>query len=249
MGAGSEDSAEDGSVDNELEDRGAEPSTDKSSLEEKVQPPGGEVSSTRVRCAILEADPADLRKWQQEDHSLETVRQVATDQAKRAEDRVRFVYWEGLLRPLWRPEGISPGHVRSCEQLVLPQRCCSFVLRLAHNIPLAGHFDIKKIRECVLQHYYWPEIFSDVATYCHTCEVYQRSQSRHPTKATMVSMPLISKPFQQIAKDFVGPLPRTRKGNRFILTLCDYAMLYLEAIEASRIAKELVAVFVRVGVP
>ena len=63
MGAGSEDSAEDGSVDNELEDCGAEPSNDQSSLEEKVQPPGGEVSSTRVRRAILEADPADLRKW------------------------------------------------------------------------------------------------------------------------------------------------------------------------------------------
>ena len=35
MGAGSEDSAEDGSVDNKLEDDcGAEPSTDQSSLEE-----------------------------------------------------------------------------------------------------------------------------------------------------------------------------------------------------------------------
>ena len=64
----------------------------------------------------------------------------------------------------------------------------------------------------------------------------------------MVSMPLISKPFQQITKDFVGPWPRTRKGNRFILTLCDYVMLYLEAIEASHIAKELMAVFARVGV-
>ena len=35
---------------------------------------------TRVRRAILEAEPADLREWQQEDPRLERVRQLATDQ-------------------------------------------------------------------------------------------------------------------------------------------------------------------------
>ena len=54
--------------------------------------------------------------------------------------------------------------------------------------------------------------------------------------------------------DFVGPLPRTQRGNRFILTMCDYATRYPEAIplpstEAGRVAKELVSVFARVGVP
>ena len=34
---------------------------------------------------------------------------------------------------------------------------------------------------------------------------------------------LIAKPFQRIAMDFVGTLPRTQHGNRFILTICDYA--------------------------
>lgn len=54
--------------------------------------------------------------------------------------------------------------------------------------------------------------------------------------------------------DLGGPLPRTQKGNRFILTLCDYATCYPEAIalpstEAPRIAKALIAVFARVGIP
>ena len=54
MGAGSEDSVEDGSVDNKPEDCAVEPSTmDQSSLEENVQPPRGEVSSTRVGHTIL----------------------------------------------------------------------------------------------------------------------------------------------------------------------------------------------------
>ena len=182
------------------------------------------------------------------------VQQLTTDQAAGAEYHVCFVYWKGLLHWLWRPEGTSPGHVRSCEQLVLPQQCRAVVLRLAHDIPLAGHLSIKKTRERVLQCYYWPGILSDVATYYRTCEVCQRSQSWHPVKAKMVTMPLISKPYQRITMDFVGPLPCTQRGNRFILTLCDYATRYPEAVavpstETSRIPKALVAVFARVGVP
>ena len=54
--------------------------------------------------------------------------------------------------------------------------------------------------------------------------------------------------------DVVGPLPRSRSGNKYILTICDYATRYSEAIplpstEASRIAKELVTLFSRVGIP
>lgn len=67
-------------------------------------------------------------------------------------------------------------------------------------------------------------------------------------------MPLVNKPFQRIAMDIIGPLDRSKSGNKFILTICDYATRYPEAIalpstEASRIAKHLVELFSRVGIP
>ena len=70
----------------------------------------------------------------------------------------------------------------------------------------------------------------------------------------MVTMPIVAKPFQRIAMDFVGPLPHTQYGNQFILTICDYATPYPEVIplpstDAGRVAKKLVSVFARVGVP
>ena len=54
--------------------------------------------------------------------------------------------------------------------------------------------------------------------------------------------------------DIVGPLPRSRSGNRFILVICDYATRYREAIplrstDAVHVAEELVQMFTRVGVP
>lgn len=54
--------------------------------------------------------------------------------------------------------------------------------------------------------------------------------------------------------DIVGPLPRSKAGNRYILVLCDYATRYPEAvplrsIDAEHVAEELIKIFARVGVP
>jgi transposase InsO family protein len=60
-------------------------------------------------------------------------------------------------------------------------------------------------------------------------------------------------PFSKIAIDIVGPLSRTKKGNKYILTVIDEGTRYPEAfslpcIEAERIAQSLVQLFSRVGV-
>ena len=70
----------------------------------------------------------------------------------------------------------------------------------------------------------------------------------------MTPLSLIEKLFQRIAMDIVGPLPRSNNGNKYILTICDYATRCPDTIpilntEANTIAKELVSVFARVGIP
>ena len=57
-----------------------------------------------------------------------------------------------------------------------------------------------------------------------------------------------------MAMDIVGPLPRSRSGNRYVLVMCDYATRYPEAIplksiDAEHIAEKMIEVFARVGVP
>ena len=81
-----------------------------------------------------------------------------------------------------------------------------------------------------------------------------KSNSKCPTKAKMISMPLIEQSFQQIAMDVVWPLPRTQGGNKFILIICDYATRYPEAFslpsaEAPRVAKELIKLFSHARIP
>ena len=197
--------------------------------------------------------PEELKTWQREDPTLAHVRDSA-QQDGGEDDRVLFFYRDGILYRQWRPQGTKKGDVRTHEQLILPQQCRSLVLRIAHDVPMAGHLGITKTKDRILQRYYWPGIFGEVAEYCPTCEVCQRSRTRRPPRGEMVPMPVVPRPFQRIAMDLIGPLPRTRNGNRFILTICDYAIRYPEAIalsntEAPRIAKKRIGVFARVGVP
>jgi len=54
--------------------------------------------------------------------------------------------------------------------------------------------------------------------------------------------------------DIVGPLPHSRRDKQYILVICDYATGYLEAvplhsIDAGTVAKQLIQLFARVGIP
>ena len=111
------------------------------------------------------------------------------------------------------------------EQLVLPKRCRKAVLEIAHEIPLAGHMGRTKTSQRILRRFYWPTLFKDVAEFCRGCEQCQKSTKRGVQKAPLVPLPTITEPFQKIAMDIVGPLPRSRSGNRYIcvgdLRLCN----------------------------
>ena len=85
------------------------------------------------------------------------------------------------------------------------------MLQVTHNVSTAGHLGINKTRSRILCRYYWPGVLNDVANHYGTCEVCQRILGgNHRIRAEIIPMPLVEKPFQLIAMDIVGPLPRNR---------------------------------------
>jgi hypothetical protein len=73
-------------------------------------------------------------------------------------------------------------------------------------------------------------------------------------RTPMIPLPVVGEPFARIAIDIVGPLPKSRAGNRYVLVICYYATRYPEAvplhsIDAEHVAEELVKLFSRVGIP
>jgi hypothetical protein len=69
-----------------------------------------------------------------------------------------------------------------------------------------------------------------------------------------VNISIIEMPFERIAMVIVGPLPKSARGHQYIPVNLDYATRYpegnpLQTISSKIIAKELVPLFTRVGIP
>ena len=129
------------------------------------------------------------------------------------------------------------------------------MLRLAHNILASGHLGIGKTRKRVLPYFYWPGMLRDIKNYCVTCDVCQRNNktgkvNREPMRLT----PIIEKAFSRISLDVAGPLVESSRGNRFVLTIEDHGMRWVEAYpiadhKATTVVRSLLDFIARFGIP
>ncbi|KAJ8023314.1 hypothetical protein HOLleu_35700 [Holothuria leucospilota] len=204
------------------------------------------------------ASKEDILKGQYNDKTLENIRKWSQEgkvkvSQKRNEIKVTKAKNELMFREYWSAY-VDNGKV--FRQLVVPKEFREIVLRLAHGSPMAGHMKTKKTLDRVLTSFYWPGVHWDVNRYCMSCDVCQNTIPKGLVqKVPLGTMPLMDTPFKRVAVDIVGPLqPITDRGNRYILTIVDYATRYPEAVPLKRIDAEIVTealfeVFTRVGVP
>lgn len=137
---------------------------------------------------------------------------------------------DGVLFRLYRVKaGLNP-----IEQVVLPVSLKKMVLESLHDDVFAGHFGVKRTVARVKLRYYWPGYLRDIEEWCKTCMACQRRknpQSRNV--APMRSIETGQGPFEQIALDILK-LPRTRRGNQFVLLVEDYFSKWVEAFPLKR---------------
>nr|XP_022307941.1 uncharacterized protein LOC111113940 [Crassostrea virginica] len=205
---------------------------------------------------VQDVDPVIMREAQEHDTSLAKVRSYAQDNVTQVKKNGNVSWFKknGLLFRQYITQGGDQEKVYS--QLVVPSKFRDMVMKLAHDSLLAGHLGTQRTIGRVSSEFYWPGIQSDVRRFCQSCDICQRTVHKGKVgKVPLERMPLIDEPFQRVAVDLVGPLfPATGKGNRYILTLVDYATRYPEAIalpniETERVAEALIEIFSRIGVP
>lgn len=189
-----------------------------------------------------------LARLQREDPTLRNCRDHAYKNPDCVDSFPKGFYWKNdILHRKWTSKD------KVWHQVVLPACLRNSVIKLAHDQPLAGHLGVEKTKERILKAFYWPGIFRNVSEYCASCDTCQKVAKRSKVKAPMINTPIISEPFSKISMDIVGPLDRTKKGNRFILTIVDDATRYPEAYalkscDAENIANCLIDLFSRVGI-
>jgi hypothetical protein len=211
----------------------------------------------KVPDPIVEVDSTHFKVEQENDTSLDVVREAIRKGYVRtlaSGATHSYAVKRGLL--VRKYESPLVDHGRKFTQVVVPKKYRDDVMKLAHETLLAGHQGSKRTALRVLDEFYWPGVQADITRYCRSCDICQRTTPKGKvTRVPLGEMPIIDTPFQRIAVDLVGPLkPPTERGNRYILSIVDYATRYPEAvplpgIDTERVAEALVDVFSRVGVP
>lgn len=140
------------------------------------------------------------------------------------------------------------------EQLLVPVQYRRTVLGLAHGHILGGHLGAEKTCDRILRRFYWPGVLAEVTRHCGECPECQLTAPKPAFRNPLVPLPIIETPFERIAMDIVGPLPKSARGHQYILVVLDYATRYPEAIPlrtmaSKNIAKEIMLMFSRVGIP
>ena len=139
-------------------------------------------------------------------------------------------------------------------RLVLPHSLRSEALQSLHSDFSGSHLGSEKSLAKVKSLFFWPGLTTDVRTFVKACSECSARKSAVTSKSPLQSMQAGS-PNQLVALDLVGPLPRTARGNQYILVCVDYFTRWPEAYALPNMTAETVAaVFVnnwicRYGVP
>ena len=123
------------------------------------------------------------------------------------EDKTNYFPDKGLLYRRWIPKDRG--------QLVLPFQCRKAVLQLAHEVPIAGHLGKQKTSRRIMQRFYWPSLYRDVADFCKCCQICQKVSRNKAVHAPLIPLPVVTEPFRRVVR-FVKP-KRTRSAGTIVM--------------------------------
>ena len=163
-------------------------------------------------------DPSLSMCWE----AANQVNEAAAPSAFRVED--------GVLVRKWFPPAVGDLGWNVVRQIVVPLSFRSQILSLAHD-NISGHLGVRKTYDRILRYFYWPGLKSSVVDFCRTCHVCQMTGKPNQIipPAPLKPIPAVSEPFERILIDCVGPLPKTKSGYQYLLTVMCTATRYPEA--------------------
>ena len=200
---------------------------------------------------------SQLCKEQHSDPEISPLFDRALDENEISQVPVCYYVQNDILMRKWRPPDVSADDEGTVNhQIVVHRAYRPEILNLAHETPMSGHLGVNKTYHKILNHFFWPGLKSDVSQHCkscHTCQMVGKPNQTIP-KAPLQPIPAFDEPFSRIIIDCVGPLPKTKSGCQYLLTIMCASTRFPEAIplrniKTKTIVKALVKFFTFVGLP
>ena len=138
------------------------------------------------------------------------------------------------------------------KRLVVPKPLRAKLLTIAHD--KSGHFSTSKTRSVLNHRFTWPSMGTDITDHvlaCVQCKQYNKSAHK---PAPLHYRPTITEPYDEVAIDIIGPLPRAKHGYRYALTMICMASRWPEVYpmvkpDAEHVANALIKFLARNGIP
>ena len=185
------------------------------------------------RAALVEETKSDptLGKWR-----------VLADKGEKG-----FKWENGLLYQTVTTHVLEVVHL-----MVLPKGFRVKVMDLAHD--KLNHMGARRVQALLRQKFSWPGMGQEVIQYCRSCPTCQRCAKNPARKVPMGERKVMSEPFESVAFDIVGPMPKGKGGHRFLLTAICMSSRWPEALPMKSITAKAVSlgmaeIFSRTGIP
>uniref|UniRef100_A0A8C6LKG8 Gypsy retrotransposon integrase-like protein 1 n=1 Tax=Nothobranchius furzeri TaxID=105023 RepID=A0A8C6LKG8_NOTFU len=154
---------------------------------------------------------------------------------------------EGLLMHAAKPP--SP------PVLVTPKPLRRDMISQAHDSPSAGHKGVKATFGALCQVAYWPGMRRDISDHVERCLVCCQFQPSNPTHRAPLQEKGPTTPWSDLQFDWVGPLTKSTRGSKYILTVTCAFTKWVECLPAPDDTAKTTAilllnhVFARFGLP
>ncbi len=206
------------------------------SSESELSKMAGEVGPMREG-----SDGGEFRQCVRSDESLRTWRELGEREER------GFKWDKGLLL-----KGMYVSWEEFVDVIVVLREFRGRILEMAHE--RSGHLGGEKVARLVGRYFLWPGMAKGILEYCQSCKVCQVKNKSKPRKAPAVERPILTEPFESVAVDLVGPLPKGKGGCRFLLTYVCMATRWPEAVAlrsvtAKSVADGLWCIFSRTAIP
>ncbi|XP_076047320.1 uncharacterized protein LOC143028843 [Oratosquilla oratoria] len=188
--------------------------------------------SERVDLSVLPMTRSNLISAQKADRSLIPLFARAIEEKDISNEAKCYYTRDDVLMRKYRPPDV-PANESWCEfhQVIVPDVYREKVISLSHDY-IGGHLGVQKTLDKIIKYFYWPGIHRQVAQYCKKCETCQLIGKPNIVipPAPLQPISVVPEPFTHVIIDVVGPLPKTKKGHLYMLTLMCTTTRYPEAI-------------------